>query len=58
METSTKKRPSVVISITGKTLYEDTQERRNRYLGIQPEEPQTPLEEKTEKVSWWKKLFG
>ncbi|MBW1916525.1 MAG: hypothetical protein JRI57_00675 [Deltaproteobacteria bacterium] len=58
MEAFTKKRPSVVISFTGKTLYEETQERRNRYLGIQPEEPQKPLEEKKEKVSWWKKLFG
>ncbi|MDD3581562.1 MAG: hypothetical protein PHW74_11135 [Desulfobacca sp.] len=60
METSTKKRPSVVISLTGKTLLEETEERRNRALGILPEEPQQSPEEeaKKERISWWRKLFG
>jgi len=63
METTTKKRPSIVISLSGRTLFEETEERRNRSLGIQSEEPQKPLEEKKEeerreRVSWWRKLFG
>ena len=59
-----KKRPSVVISITGKTLAEVAEETKNRALGIHLEEPEeisetlTPPEEKEEKKPWWKKLFG
>ncbi|OPX20850.1 MAG: hypothetical protein BZ151_01670 [Desulfobacca sp. 4484_104] len=60
METSTQKRPSVVISLTGKTLLEETEERRKRALGMLPEEPkQPPAEEaKKERISWWRKIFG